>query len=94
MCFFFGSVLGMHSNMCAVLSPWTFFKIGIYGLVPFSLPEDDRQKMYPLSRILSQWLEETGYLHEQATKPDSIGIKTFHFIIIPKRNLTKQNVCL
>ncbi|XP_014218988.2 uncharacterized protein LOC106647206 [Copidosoma floridanum] len=67
-------VLGMHSNMCGSLSPWTWLRIAAYGLVPSLLPEDERQMMYPLSKVLSQWLEETGYLHEQATKPDTLGV--------------------
>lgn len=31
-------------------------------------------KMYPLRYHMSRMLEETGYMHIQASKPDTIGI--------------------
>lgn len=63
----------MHSNMCAVLRPWTWLKIAAYSLMPSLLPEDERQLMFPLSKFLEKAIRETGYLHEQATKPDTLG---------------------
>lgn len=40
---------------------------------PLVVSEDRQDKMYPLSKYYSTVLEETGYLHLQATKPDTIG---------------------
>jgi juvenile hormone epoxide hydrolase len=35
-------------------------------------PELER-RMYPLSDHMSRYLEESGYMHIQASKPDTIG---------------------
>lgn len=35
---------------------------------------EHHSKMYPLSYHMSRLLEETGYMHLQATKPDTAGI--------------------
>ena len=37
------------------------------------LPENDRQKWQNVGGLLMDFLKETGYLHIQATKPDTIG---------------------
>ncbi|XP_015523705.1 juvenile hormone epoxide hydrolase 1-like [Neodiprion virginianus] len=68
-------VLGMHSNMCIVMQPQTFLTTYIYSFWPSMLiPEEDYHLMYPLSEKWSRRLEESGYLHIQATKPDTLGV--------------------
>ncbi|NP_001295475.1 uncharacterized protein LOC105689317 [Athalia rosae] len=67
-------VLGIHSNMCAVLQPQTFFTTYLYSYWPSLLvPDEDYHLMYPLSKKWSRTIEETGYFHIQATKPDTLG---------------------
>lgn len=34
---------------------------------------EDQEKLYPLKEKLGMFARETGYLHLQATKPDTIG---------------------
>ncbi|XP_058807989.1 juvenile hormone epoxide hydrolase 1-like [Phymastichus coffea] len=67
-------VLGMHSNMCVVFRVWTWIKMGFYSLWPLFIPEDEVPLMFPLLKHFYRGLEETGYLHEQATKPDTLGV--------------------
>ena len=56
-------------------------KIVLHSMAPFLLPEEDQRFMFPLSRVWSEMIEETGYIHQQATKPDTFGTKTIlHFI--------------
>lgn len=68
-------VLGMHSNMCSMISFWTFVKTYFFSYFPsLLLPEEDYHLMYPLSEHWLSKVEESGYLHIQATKPDTVGV--------------------
>lgn len=61
-------------NMCAAMHPFTqvLYTLGsIYPLLVVDPPYQDR--LYPLSKTYSQLLEESGYFHIQATKPDTVG---------------------
>lgn len=71
----FFSVLGTHSNMCMGVMkssmPWRI----IGALVPSLVVESEyADRMYPLGYHTGRILEETGYMHIQASKPDTIGI--------------------
>jgi len=72
---FFFRVLGTHSNMCIEMSKssmwWTIIGSFIPSLVVESKYSD---RMYPLGHHMSRMLEETGYMHIQSSKPDTIGI--------------------
>lgn len=73
--YFVCRVTGLHSNMCSVLTPtslvWSF--IGTY--FPSILGVNEHySRFFPISRVLSTLIEESGYFHIQATKPDTIGI--------------------
>lgn len=62
-------------NMCSSMHPLTqiLYTIGsIYPLLVVDPPYQDR--LYPLSKTYSQLLEESGYFHIQATKPDTVGV--------------------
>ena len=50
-------------------------KLGLGSILPAGIIIDkkDQGKMYPLSGFMSKLIEETGYLHIQASKPDTIG---------------------
>ncbi|CAH2229067.1 jg27671 [Pararge aegeria aegeria] len=68
-------VLGYHSNMLVVQNGWSTFKTIIGAFVPSLVVEPHlADRMYPLSKYFAFLMEEFGYLHLQATKPDTIGV--------------------
>ncbi|XP_067008639.2 juvenile hormone epoxide hydrolase 1 [Anabrus simplex] len=69
------SILGLHSNMCFINTPLSNVKRLIGSLWPTLLVEEAHvDKMYPLSKTFSYLIEESGYMHLQASKPDTIGV--------------------
>ncbi|XP_012150628.1 juvenile hormone epoxide hydrolase 1 isoform X2 [Megachile rotundata] len=68
-------VIGLHTNMCAALTPkamfWTFIGSYFPSLVGGS---ENYELFYPLSKVLLSMIEESGYFHIQATKPDTVGV--------------------
>ena len=60
--------------MCFVNSLWANL-VRIVGSFWPSLIVDEAHvdKMYPLGKIFSEIMLEMGYMHLQATKPDTIG---------------------
>ncbi|CAD7077458.1 unnamed protein product [Hermetia illucens] len=72
-------VLGYHSNMCASPSFLSMIKktIASYYPKPF-VPEGYEDFFFPQSEKFKYMLEETGYFHIQATKPDTIGTVLTH----------------
>lgn len=69
------NVIGYHSNMCATVSAGSSLKAYIASFYPsYFIPEEYTHFVFPMSSKFSYLLEETGYLHIQATKPDTIGI--------------------
>ncbi|KAL3268717.1 hypothetical protein HHI36_007819 [Cryptolaemus montrouzieri] len=72
------SVLGLHLNMCVSIHPYSLMKLILGAFYPSWIKnEQHRNFLYPLSNFLSFIIEESGYLHLQATKPDSLdgGLK-------------------
>lgn len=68
------NVLGFHSNMCVNLSPKSQVKGLLASLWPsLFVPSDYEDFFFPKSREISFLIEESGYFHLQATKPDTIG---------------------
>ncbi|XP_011691228.1 PREDICTED: juvenile hormone epoxide hydrolase 1-like [Wasmannia auropunctata] len=68
------NTLGTHSNFCLVMSTSSTLWTIIGALVPSLVVESEHAgKMYPLGHHTSRLLEETGYMHIQASKPDTIG---------------------
>ncbi|KAL1493872.1 hypothetical protein ABEB36_009556 [Hypothenemus hampei] len=69
------NVLGFHTNMASIQTPMAYIKYFLGVLYPnwVTRPEH-RMRIYPLSRSFKRRLRETGYLHIQATKPDTIGV--------------------
>ncbi|XP_072946438.1 juvenile hormone epoxide hydrolase-like [Epargyreus clarus] len=73
--FFPKEVLGYHANVVFLQTPAiSFFTIlgSIYP--PLVVKSDVADRMYPLSKIFCNILEEMGYMHIQATKPDTVGV--------------------
>lgn len=68
------NVIGYHSNMCSSMSLGSTIKGFLISLYPsFFIPEEYVHFVFPMSEKFSYLIEETGYLHIQATKPDTIG---------------------
>ncbi|XP_011345635.1 juvenile hormone epoxide hydrolase 1-like [Ooceraea biroi] len=71
---FSDNVLGLHMNLCADLSITNVFWRLLGSIFPWFIVDNEYySRMYPLSYHLSRNIEESGYLHIQATKPDTIG---------------------
>uniref|UniRef100_A0A1A9WPB5 Epoxide hydrolase n=1 Tax=Glossina brevipalpis TaxID=37001 RepID=A0A1A9WPB5_9MUSC len=69
------NVLGYHSNFCTLMTPKSTFKAFVANLFPsLFAPSGFEDFFFPISHKLLYFLEESGYMHLQATKPDTIGI--------------------
>jgi len=69
------NVLGLHSNMCLINTLTSFLKVLLGSLYPSLIIEKKYEhQMYPLSEKYAGLLEESGYFHIQATKPDTVGV--------------------
>lgn len=68
------NVIGYHSNMCFTQSTNAFIKSMIASVYPsYFIPEEYVDFVFPLGEKFMNLLGETGYMHIQATKPDTIG---------------------
>jgi len=68
-------VRGLHLNMIAVDTISANLKLFVASLVPsLVLEKKDYGKVVPLMDKLGDLLKETGYMHIQATKPDTVGL--------------------
>ncbi|XP_061384852.1 juvenile hormone epoxide hydrolase-like isoform X1 [Danaus plexippus] len=69
------NILGYHSNFLFVLNGYSMVRTLIGAVLPSLVVEPHlASRMYPLSSHLSFLMEESGYFHLQATKPDTIGV--------------------
>lgn len=64
-----------HSNMCSVNSPSATFKTFIASFYPSLFIDEEKliNWIYPFTPKFFDLLQESGYMHLQATKPDTIG---------------------
>lgn len=71
------NVIGYHSNMCVMLaSPIGMLKATIASTFPSFFVEKEYEDFhYPYGEKFTNIILESGYLHLQATKPDTIGKK-------------------
>lgn len=69
------NVIGYHSNMCLLNTPLSIMKAVVASYKPEKyLPSRFfRDHHFPLSEKLQMLIQESGYFHIQATKPDTIG---------------------
>ncbi|XP_059619429.1 juvenile hormone epoxide hydrolase 2-like [Phlebotomus argentipes] len=68
------NVLGYHSNMCGAMTNASGLKIFIASFYPeYFIPKEYVHFFYPFWSKFSYLLEESGYMHIQCTKPDTIG---------------------
>ena len=67
-------VRGLHLNMIAVNTPSANLKLIVANLVPsLVLEKKDYSKVIPIKERFGVLLKESGYMHIQATKPDTVG---------------------
>ncbi|XP_031835128.1 juvenile hormone epoxide hydrolase 1 [Nomia melanderi] len=67
-------VTGLHSNMCSSFGPSAFFWSVVGTYIPSLVVEKEHySKFFPISNTMKVLIEESGYFHIQATKPDTIG---------------------
>jgi len=70
-------VLGFHTNMAYVGTPLSYLKYFFGALYPsWVVRPEHKYRVYPLWNKFESRIAETGYLHLQATKPDTIGVGT------------------
>ena len=68
------SILGVHSNTCFATSLSSNVKHLIGSFWPTLIVDEAHvDKMYPLGKLFAYFMEEFGYMHLQATKPDTVG---------------------
>ncbi|XP_074031164.1 juvenile hormone epoxide hydrolase 1 [Leptinotarsa decemlineata] len=68
-------LLGVHSNMCVVNTALSNLKLFLYSFYPSAIIDEKLQHLvYPMTDKWTYIILETGYLHLQATKPDTIGV--------------------
>lgn len=66
------NILGYHSNLCTVFTGKSVMK-GILNAVKPNFFFPHGFEMFPQWDVMKRLIEETGYYHLQATKPDTIG---------------------
>ncbi|KPJ00077.1 Juvenile hormone epoxide hydrolase [Papilio xuthus] len=67
-------VLGYHTNMAITQGKQGGFKTMLGAFFPSLVVESHlADRMYPLSDFFAYFMEEFGYFHIQATKPDTVG---------------------
>ncbi|XP_071517142.1 juvenile hormone epoxide hydrolase 1-like [Panulirus ornatus] len=68
-------ILGVHVNMMSSNTVGTMLKLIAGTILPAGTVVDkkDEKKLYPFWKHFSMIVRETGYMHIQATKPDTIG---------------------
>ncbi|CAH2098430.1 unnamed protein product [Euphydryas editha] len=67
-------VLGFHSSTPINLSKLAHLTIMLGSICPKCIAKDLADRIYPYSDKLKFYLDESGYLHLQSTKPDTLGI--------------------
>lgn len=68
------NVIGYHSNMCASMGVSSTIKRFVASIYPsLFMPEEHIDFIFPAGEKFSFLMEESGYMHLQATKPDTIG---------------------
>ncbi|KAF7275516.1 hypothetical protein GWI33_011640, partial [Rhynchophorus ferrugineus] len=69
-------VIGFHSNMCFVNSLMSNLKLFLGSLAPIIINASqlEIETNYPLSAKFSFIILETGYMHLQSSKPDTVGV--------------------
>lgn len=68
------NTIAYHSNMCGNMGPLSMIKQILSNFVPSLFYDNQYSKFFkPLGEFFTHTMEESGYMHIQATKPDTIG---------------------
>ncbi|KAL0860365.1 hypothetical protein ABMA27_009765 [Loxostege sticticalis] len=67
-------VFGFHTNMAMVDTKKADLVWLLGGLWPTLVEKEFTDRIYPLKEKIAFFLEESGYYHMHATKPDTLGI--------------------
>ncbi|XP_033116143.1 epoxide hydrolase 1-like [Anneissia japonica] len=69
------SILGLHTNMAVTRVPFQPLLLAIGSYFPSLIlsSKEDQDKVFPAGEHFFDLLLETGYMHIQATKPDTLG---------------------
>ncbi|KAM3958015.1 juvenile hormone epoxide hydrolase-like [Aphomia sociella] len=68
-------VLGFHTNFGLTTDKRAFMLQTLIAIYPSLFMDSELvDRLYPLTKTLSFLIEESGYLHIQATKPDTLGV--------------------
>lgn len=68
-------ILGLHNNMCVVNTPLSNIKRMLGAFWPSMVVDAKYESwMYPYSTFFKTMMLEMGYMHIQATKPDTVGV--------------------
>ncbi|KAB7505556.1 Juvenile hormone epoxide hydrolase 1 [Armadillidium nasatum] len=69
------NIIAMHTNMPGTNTPGNTIKHILGSFLPsgFVVKPDKEYTLYPLSSFYSFLVRESGYMHLQSTKPDTIG---------------------
>lgn len=77
--YFTDNVIGFHTNMCFASTPIGFIKNIIAETLPkYFIDMKHHDFFFPSKRTFVELLKEMGYMHIQATKPDTIGAVLAH----------------
>jgi len=69
------NVKGLHLNMCSSMHPRSTAKLLLGQICPsYFFSEMEQKKLVPFSKFFNFINREMGYLHIQATKPDTVGV--------------------
>lgn len=72
-------VLGVHNTMCNVNTPLSTLKTFLFSFYPSAVVDKGfENKLYPFCNAFSFLLSESGYMHLQATKPDTVGEEFYY----------------
>lgn len=81
-------VAGLHSNFCFINTPLAHLKVFLGGFFPSLVIHDEvKDKVYPMKEKILYLFRISGYMHIQATKPDTLG-KVFDLFHISHNVLT------
>ncbi len=70
-----GSVIGAHLNMVVANTPSSNLKYFLAANLPsgWVIDKEDEAMILPFGGVFSDLMLESGYMHIQATKPDTVG---------------------
>ena len=69
------SLLGIHLNLAIASMPSTNLKTLLAAIAPkYFLDDFGMSYIHPISEQFAYLLSESGYMHIQATKPDTVGV--------------------